>query len=153
MALKEQIEADIKKAMLAKEKDELRALRAIKSQILLAETEKGAVEALSQETEIKLLMKAAKQRKDSAEIYAGQGRKDLEKIELDELSVIERYLPKQLSEDELIEKLKAIIKETGAQGPQDMGKVMGVATKELSGLAEGKVISFMVKSLLNPANN
>jgi uncharacterized protein YqeY len=153
MALKEQIEADIKKAMLAKEKDELRALRAIKSQILLAETEKGAVEALSQESEIKLLMKAAKQRKDSAEIYAGQGRKDLEKIELDELSVIERYLPKQLSEDELIEKLKVIIKETGAQGPQDMGKVMGAATKELSGLAEGKVISFMVKSLLNPANN
>jgi uncharacterized protein len=153
MALKEQIEADIKKAMLAKEKDELRALRAIKSQILLAETEKGAVEALSQETEIKLLMKAAKQRKDSAEIYAGQGRKDLEKIELDELSVIERYLPKQLSEEELIERLKAIIKETGAQGPQDMGKVMGAATKELAGLAEGKVISFMVKSLLNPANN
>jgi uncharacterized protein len=153
MALKEQIEADIKKAMLAKEKDELRALRAIKSQILLAETEKGAVEAISPETETKLLMKAAKQRKDSAEIYASQGRKDLEKIELDELSVIERYLPKQLSEEELIEKLKVIIKASGAKGPQDMGKVMAVATKELSGLAEGKVISFMVKSLLNPANN
>jgi uncharacterized protein len=153
MALKEQIEADIKKAMLAKEKDELRALRAIKSQILLAETEKGAVEAISPETEVKLLMKAAKQRKDSAEIYAGQGRKDLEKIELDELSVIERYLPKQLSEEDLIEKLKVIIKDTGAKGPQDMGKVMAVASKELSGLAEGKVISFMVKSLLNPANN
>jgi uncharacterized protein len=153
MALKEQIEADIRKAMLAKEKDELRALRAIKSQILLAETEKGAVEAISPETEVKLLMKAAKQRKDSAEIYAGQGRKDLEKIELDELNVIERYLPKQLSEEELIEKLKVIISETGAKGPQDMGKVMAIATKELSGLAEGKVISFMVKSLLNPANN
>ncbi|MFL5731386.1 MAG: GatB/YqeY domain-containing protein [Cytophagaceae bacterium] len=153
MALKEQIEADIKKAMLAKEKDELRALRAIKSQILLAETEKGAVESLSPEAEVKLLMKAAKQRKDSAEIYAGQGRKDLEKVELDELSVIERYLPKQLSEEELIERLKVIIKNSGAQGPQDMGKVMGLATKELSGLAEGKVISFMVKSLLNPANS
>ncbi|HXA02840.1 MAG TPA: GatB/YqeY domain-containing protein [Cytophagaceae bacterium] len=149
MALKEQIEADIKKAMLAKEKDELRALRAIKSQILLAETEKGAVEAISPEAEVKLLMKAAKQRKDSAEIYSGQGRKDLEKIELDELSVIERYLPKQLSEEELIEKLKVIIKDSGAKGPQDMGKVMAIATKELSGLAEGKVISFMVKSLLN----
>src|SRR4051812_29219799 len=149
MALKEQIEADIKKAMLAKQKDELRALRAIKSQILLAETEKGVVEAISPETEVKLLMKAAKQRKDSAEIYEKQGRKDLEKIELDELSVIERYLPKQLSEEELIEKLKIIIKNSGATGPQDMGKVMGLATKELSGLAEGKVISFMVKSLLN----
>jgi len=153
MALKEQIEADIRKAMLAKEKDELRALRAIKSQILLAETEKGAVEAITPETEVRLLMKAAKQRKDSAEIYAGQGRKDLEKIELDELSVIERYLPKQLSEEELIEKLKVIIKDSGAKGQQDMGKVMALATKELSGLAEGKVISFMVKSLLNPANN
>ena len=149
MALKEQIEADIRKAMLAKEKDELRALRAIKSQILLAETEKGVVEAISPEAEVKLLMKAAKQRKDSAEIYSGQGRKDLEKIELDELSVIERYLPKQLSEEELIEKLKVIIKDSGAKGPQDMGKVMAIATKELSGLAEGKVISFMVKSLLN----
>jgi uncharacterized protein YqeY len=153
MSLKEQIEADIKKAMLAREKDELRALRGIKSLILLAETEKGAQQALTSEAEVKLLMKAAKQRKDSAEIYAGQGRPDLEKVEKDELSVIERYLPKQLSEEELIERIKVIIKSTGAAGPQDMGKVMGVATKELSGLAEGKVISFMVKSLLNPANN
>src|SRR3954465_1848796 len=105
MSLKEQIEADIKKAMLAREKDELRALRGIKSLILLAETEKGAQQALTSEAEVKLLMKAAKQRKDSAEIYAGQGRADLEKVEKDELAVIERYLPKQLSEEELIERI------------------------------------------------
>jgi uncharacterized protein len=148
MSLKLQIEADIKKAMLAKDKDELRALRGIKSMILLAETDKGAKEELGIEDETRLLMKAAKQRKDSAEIYAGQGRADLESVELVELKVIERYLPKQISEEELIEKLKVIIQNTGATGPQDMGKVMGVATKELAGQAEGKVVSFMVKSLL-----
>ena len=149
MSLKEQIEADIKSAMLNKDKDALRALRGIKSMILLAETEKGAQESLSREAEIKLLTKAAKQRRESAEVYAGQGRADLEKVELDELAVIEKYLPKQLTEEELIEKIKEIVAITGAQGPQDMGKVMGVATKELAGLADGKVISFMVKSILN----
>jgi uncharacterized protein len=148
MSLKVQIEADIKKAMLAKDKDELRALRGIKSMILLAETEKGAKEELSPEDETKLLMKAAKQRKDSAAIYATQERSDLQNIELAELSVIERYLPKQISEEELIERLKVIIKNTGATGPQDMGKVMAAATKEFAGQAEGKVVSFMVKSLL-----
>jgi hypothetical protein len=152
MTLKDRIEADIKKAMLAKEKDELRALRGIKSLILLAETEKGAKGDLTQDDETKLLMKAAKQRKESAEIYANQGRKDLEEIEMAEYRVIERYLPKQLSEEEVIEKLKIIIKNTGATSPQDMGKVMGVATKELAGQAEGKVISFLVKSLLNQSN-
>jgi|SRR6185312_934482 len=149
MSLKEQIEADIKSAMLNKDKDGLRALRGIKSMILLAETEKGAQESLTREAEIKLLTKAAKQRRESAEVYAGQGRADLEKVELDELAVIEKYLPKQLTEEELIEKIKQIVKITGASGPQDMGKVMGVATKELAGLADGKVISFMVKSILN----
>jgi uncharacterized protein YqeY len=148
MSLKVQIEADLKKAMLAKDKDELRALRGIKSMILLAETEKGAKEELSPEDETKLLMKAAKQRKDSAAIYAAQERSDLQNIELAELSVIERYLPKQISEEELIERLKVIIKNTGATGPQDMGKVMAAATKEFAGQAEGKVVSFMVKSLL-----
>lgn len=148
MSLKEKIENDIKKAMLAKNKDELRALRGIKSLILLAETEKGAQENLTEDAEIKLLSKAAKQRRESAEIYAGQGRTDLEKVEIDELAVIERYLPKQISEEELIEKLKEIIDRVGASGAADMGKVMGVATKELSGQADGKVISFMVKSLL-----
>lgn len=152
MSLKEQIEGDIKKAMLAKDKDALRALRGIKSLILLAETEKGAQESLNQDAEIKLLMKAAKQRKESAEVYAAQGRKDLEKVELDELAVIEKYLPQQLSEEELIEKLKEIIKAVDAKGPADMGKVMAAATRELSGKAEGKVISFMVKSMLNQSN-
>jgi uncharacterized protein YqeY len=149
MALKEQIEADIKKAMLAKEKDELRALRGIKSLILLAETDKGSKAEISQDDEVKLLTKAAKQRRESAEIYATQGREDLQSVELAELKVIERYLPKQLTEEEIIEKLKVIIKDTGAAGPQDMGKVMGAATKEFAGQADGKIVSFMVKSLLN----
>jgi uncharacterized protein YqeY len=149
MNLKEQIEADIKKAMLAKDKDELRALRGIKSLILLAETEKGAKTELTREDEIKLLTKAAKQRRDSAEIYNKEGRKDLEEIERGELNVIERYLPKQLTEEEVIEKLKIIIANSGAKGPQDMGKVMGIATKELAGQTDNKVVSFLVKSLLN----
>ena len=149
MSLKAQIEADIKSAMLAKDKDRLRALRSIKSLILLAETEKGAKSELSEEDEIKLLTKAAKQRRESAEVYKSQSRPDLEEVELGELSVIEGYLPKQLTEEEILEQLKAIISETGAQGPQDMGKVMGAATKSLAGQADGKVISVLVKSLLN----
>jgi len=149
MSLKEQIEADIKKAMLSKDKDELRALRGIKSLILLAETEKGAKTELSAEDESKLLMKAAKQRKDSAEIYGKEGRTDLQNVELAELRIIERYLPKQLSEEEIIEKLKALIANIGAKGPQDMGKVMGAATKEFAGQADNKIVSFLVKSLLN----
>ena len=149
MALKEQVEGDIKKAMLAKDKDGLRALRAIKSLILLAETEKGAAQALSPEAEIKLLQKAAKQRKESSEIYATQGREDLRKIELDELAIIEKFLPKQLGEGELIEKLKEIITKIGAKGPADIGKVMGAATKELAGLADGKLVSEKVKEILS----
>ena len=149
MSLKEQIESDIKKAMLAKDKDALRALRGIKSLILLAETEKGGGAALEKETEIKLLTKAAKQRKESADIYKTQGRPDLEKAELDELEVISRYLPKQLSEAEVSEKIKEIITKVGAKGPGDMGKVMGVATKELAGLADGRLISTLTKTLLS----
>ncbi len=149
MSLKEKIDADIKSAMLAKNKDELRALRSIKSLILLAETDKGAQGEVSADAEIKLLTKAAKQRKESAEVYAGQGRADLEKIELDELAVIERYLPKQLSEDEIAAKLKEIITEVGAKGPGDMGKVMGAATKAFAGTADNKVVSALVKSLLS----
>ncbi len=149
MSLKAQIEADIKSAMLAKDKDRLRALRSVKSLILLAETEKGAKAELTEDDEIKLLTKAAKQRRESAEVYQSQNRQDLEAVELSELSVIEEYLPKQLSEEEILEKLKEIISETGAQGPQDMGKVMGVATKYLAGQADGKVISVLVKSLLS----
>lgn len=148
MGLKQIIDQDIKQAMLAKEKDKLRALRAIKSLILLAETEKGVQGELSEEKELALLMKAAKQRKESAEIFKQQNREDLLENELQELEVIETYLPKMLSEVETEDKLKAIIEKVGANSPQDMGKVMGVATKELQGLAEGKMISTIVKKLL-----
>jgi hypothetical protein len=148
MSLKEQIDADIKKAMLAKNKEELEALRSIKSQILLAETEKGGAGDISNETEIKLLTKSAKQRKESAEIFQKENREDLAKRELFQLEIINRYLPKQLSEDELAAELRTIIANVGAKGPQDMGKVMGAATKQLAGKADGKAISEWVKKLL-----
>jgi hypothetical protein len=150
MSLKSKIDADIKAAMLAKNKEELEALRGIKSLILLAETEKGAATDITGEAENKLLMKAAKQRKESAEIFQQQGRADLAEKELFQLQVINRYLPKQLSESELAEELKKIIAEVGAKGPQDMGKVMGAATKKLAGQADGKLISELVKKQLNP---
>lgn len=149
MSLKQQIDADIKQAMLAKEADRLRALRAIKSLILLEETKEGAgPDGLKPEDEIKLLTKAVKQRKDSADIFRQQNRADLLATEEAEIAVIEKYLPQQLSEDELRVRLQAIIDRVGAKAPSDMGKVMGVATKELAGLAEGKAISAMVKSIL-----
>lgn len=152
MSLKQQIDADIKKAMLAKEKDELRALRSIKSLILLAETEKGGTEGITEETEIKLLTKAAKQRKESAGIYQTQGREDLAQTELLEYEVISRYLPKQLSSEEIDQEIHKIIEKTGAKGPQDMGKVMGMANKELAGKAEGKQIAEKVKAILSNKN-
>ncbi|MBO6495002.1 MAG: GatB/YqeY domain-containing protein [Roseivirga sp.] len=148
MSLKQQIDSDIKKAMLAKNKEELKALRSIKSMILLAETDKGSGGEVSSDAEMKLLAKAVKQRKDSAAIYKEQGREDLYKVEMDEAEVIERYLPKQLSEEELKSELQKIIAEVGATGPQDMGKVMGASTKALAGKADGKAISSMVKTLL-----
>jgi uncharacterized protein len=148
MSLKQQIDNDIKKAMLAKNKEELEALRSIKSMILLAETEKGSAADISSDAENKLLMKAAKQRKESADIFQQQNRKDLADRELFQLEVISRYLPKPLSEEEIRSAIQAIIGEVGAKGPQDMGKVMGVATKKLAGQAEGKVISDLVKKLL-----
>jgi uncharacterized protein len=148
MSLKQQIDSDIKTAMLAKNKDELTALRSVKSLILLAETEKGGSGDISQEVENKLLMKAAKQRKESAEIFQKEGRNDLAKKELLELEVVSRYLPKQLSESEVEAELKKVIEQVGAKGPQDMGKVMGVATKQLAGKADGKMISELVKKLL-----
>jgi uncharacterized protein YqeY len=148
MALKQQIDADIKQAMLSKNKEELEALRSIKSLILLAETEKGSSEELTAESEKKLLMKAAKQRKESADIFAQQGRKDLADRELLQLEVINRYLPKQLSEDALRVALEGIVSEVGATGPQDLGKVMGVATKKLAGQADGKMISDLVRKML-----
>lgn len=148
MSLKQQIDNDIKTAMLAKNKDELMALRAVKSMILLAETEKSGTGELNTEIESKLLMKAAKQRKESADIFQKEGREDLAKTELLELEVISRYLPKQLSEVEIQAEVKKIIEQVGAKGPQDMGKVMGTATKQLAGKADGKLISEIVKKLL-----
>jgi uncharacterized protein YqeY len=149
MSLKLQIDADIKKAMLARSQDELKALRAIKSLILLAETEKGAKEELTQEAEMKLLTKASKQRKESAEIYQQQNRQDLATIEIAELEVISRYLPQQMSEDEIKVEIAKVIAAVGATGPQDMGKVMGAANKVLAGKADGKSISETVKALLS----
>jgi len=149
MSLKQQIDTDIKNAMKAKNKEELAALRSIKSMILLAESEKSAADNLSEDAEMKLLMKAAKQRKESAETYKTNGRDELANAELVELEVIEKYLPKQMSEEELTEKVKEIIAQVGASGPQDMGKVMGTATKQLAGKADGKMISQLVKQILN----
>ncbi len=148
MSLKATIDNDIKKAMLAKNKEELEALRSIKSMILLAETEKGHAAELTGDVENKLLMKAAKQRKESAEIFQKEGRTDLAQRENFQLEIISRYLPKQLSEAELMDAVKAVIAQVGASGPQDMGKVMGVATKTLAGKVDGKLIADMVKKLL-----
>lgn len=150
MSLKVQIDGDIKKAMLAKNKEELEALRSIKSLILLAETEKGTSTVISSEAENKLLMKAAKQRKEAADIFQQQGRKDLADKELVQLEVISRYLPKQLSEEQISAVIKEAIAEIGAKGPQDMGKVMGIVTKKLAGQADGKVVSELVKKILTP---
>jgi len=149
MSLKTEIEAQIKQAMLNKEKTRLTALRAIKSLILLAETEKGAKEEITEEAELKLLTKAAKQRKDSLEIYKEQGREDLAEVEQSELQVIEEFLPQQLTEEEVRHEVQKVIEETGASGPQDMGKVMGMATKKLAGTADGKIISQMARQLLS----
>lgn len=149
MSLKDRINADIKQAMLAKDKARLQALRSIKSLIMLAETEKGGTEDISQDAELKLLTKAAKQRRESAELYAKQGRTDLEQIEVQELTVIEEYLPKQLDEGDLRARLLEIIQRVGATGPSDLGKVMGVASKELAGQADGRAISTAVGELLN----
>jgi len=148
MSLKQQIDKDIKTAMLNKQKEELLALRAVKSMILLAETEKGKQGELDKETEDKLLMKAAKQRKESAEIFKKEGRDDLFAKESFELEIISRYLPKQLNEEEITAEVKKVIENVGASGPQDMGKVMGAATKAMAGKADGKVISEIVKKLL-----
>lgn len=149
MSLKQQIESDIKKAMLAKDKDELRALRSIKSLILLAETEKGQTGELTPDMELKLLQKAAKQRNDSLTIYREQGREDLAATEEAELAIINRYLPAQMSPEVLKSEIEKIIRETGASSIKDMGKVMGVATKKLAGKADGKAISEQVKALLS----
>jgi uncharacterized protein YqeY len=148
MALKETIENGIKDAMRAKDADRLRALRAIKSMILLEETSGSNAGALSADAEMKILMKAAKQRKDSLEVYVAQNRPDLAEKEQVELTIIEEFLPKALTDAELTTRIAEIIVQVGASSPADMGKVMGVATKALAGLADGKAISAKVGELL-----
>ncbi len=150
MSLKTTIDNGIKDAMRAKDQDRLRTLRAIKSLILLEETSGTHTEGdLSADAEMKLLTKAAKQRRDSLEIFRAQGREDLAEKEQIELTIVEEFLPKQLSEDELRAKLEEIKVRVGASAPSDMGKMMGVASKELAGLADGKVVSAMVKAILS----
>jgi uncharacterized protein YqeY len=144
-----QIGEDIKSAMLAREKVRLEALRAIKKEFLEAKTAKGSDGELSDETAIKILQKMVKQRKDSAQIYQTQHRPELAEKELEEITCIEVYLPKQMSAEELEAILKEIIRETGASSAKDMGKVMGVASKKLTGKAEGRIISETVQRLLN----
>lgn len=148
MSLTTQIDQDIKLAMLAKQADRLRGLRAIKSALLLARTEKGAAEEVTPDAEIKVLQKLVKQRKESAEIYKTQNRDDLYQVEMEELDVIEAYLPKQMSHAEVETYLKDLIIRVGATSVKDMGKVMGTANKELAGKADGRTISEVVKTLL-----
>lgn len=148
MSLKEKIEQDIKTAMKARDMVRLETLRAIKSAILLAETEKGASETLSEEKEISLLTKELKKRKDAAEQFKNGNRPELAEKEEAEAKIIEEYLPKPLTEQELIEALKSIINEVNATSSKDFGKVMGIASKRLQGKADGKLISEKVKELL-----
>ncbi|MDB5024645.1 MAG: GatB/YqeY protein [Mucilaginibacter sp.] len=148
MSLITQIDQDIKQAMLARQEARLRGLRAIKSALLLARTEKGASEDISQETEIRVLQKLIKQRKESADIYQAQNREDLYKIEVEEMDVIGAFLPKQMERAEIEAYLKELINKTGAASVKDMGRVMGTANKELAGKADGKTISEVVKQLL-----
>ena len=148
MSLEEQVMSGMKDAMKSKDEAMLRGLRAIKAEIIKAKTEPGANGQVTAEGELKLLQKMMKQRKDSLDIYQQQGRADLAQKEQEEIAIIEKFLPQQLSEEELKEALKSIIASVGAAGPQDMGKVMGIATKQLAGKTDGKAISAAVKTLL-----
>lgn len=148
MSLFDQISNDIKTAMLARDKQRLEALRGIKKEFLEAKTAKGSDGDLSDDVAMKILVKMVKQRKDSAQIYTEQNRPELAEGELAEAKIIEEYLPKQMTEEELEAALKSIIAEVGATSAKDLGKVMGVATKRLAGKAEGKAISAKVKELL-----
>jgi len=148
MSLINQIDQDIKQAMLAKQPDRLRGLRAVKAALLLAKTEKGVGEELTEDAEIKVLQKLIKQRKESAEIYKAQNREDLYLIETQEMQVIEPYLPKQMSHEDIELYLKELLGRVGATSVKDMGKVMGAANKELAGKADGRTISELVKKLL-----
>ncbi|MBC7655306.1 MAG: GatB/YqeY domain-containing protein [Oligoflexus sp.] len=146
--LENTINQDIRTAMLAKDETSLRSLRAVKSALLLAKTEKGASQEITEEAEIKVLQRLVKQRKESADIYKTQNRDDLYQIEADEIEVIEKYLPQQLSQEELNAYVKGLIKKLNVTSVKEMGKIMGVANKELSGKADGKAISETIKSLL-----
>ena len=148
MEMFDRISNDIKEAMKAKDKVRLETLRNIKKVFLEAKTAPGANDTLTDDSAMKIMQKLVKQGKDSATLYNEQGRADLAEAELAQVAVIETYLPKQMSAEELEVALKAIIAEVGAEGPKDMGKVMGTATKKLAGLAEGRAISAKVKELL-----
>ncbi|WP_321436003.1 GatB/YqeY domain-containing protein [uncultured Bacteroides sp.] len=148
MDLFERVSENIKEAMKAKDKVKLEALRNVKKYFIEAKTAPGANDILSDEAALKIIQKLVKQGKDSAEIFIGQNRQDLADVELAQVKVMEIYLPKQMSPEELEVAIKAIIAETGATSAKDMGKVMGVASKKLAGLAEGRAISALVKELL-----
>ena len=149
MDLFEQVSEDIKNAMKAKDKVALETLRNVKKFFLEAKTAPGANDTLTDADALKIMQKLVKQGKDSDTIYVQQGRQDLADVELEQVKVIEKYLPQQMSAEELEKELKAIIAQVGAAGPKDMGKVMGVASKALAGRAEGRMISETVKRLLN----
>ncbi len=148
MALEEKVMEELKNAMRAKDEAALRTLRAIKAAIIIEKTAEGASGEISEATELKMLQKMAKQRRDSLDIFEKQNREDLAAKEREELAILEKFLPKQMSADELQAEIKAIIDQVGAKSPADMGKVMGVASKQLAGKADGKLISETVKQLL-----
>lgn len=148
MSLEQRVMEELKTAMKAKDEAALRTLRAIKSAIIIEKTSEGASDVISEATEIKMLQKLAKQRRDSLDIFAKQGREDLAQKEREELAIIEKFLPAQMSAEDLQKEIKAIIEQVGAKTPADMGKVMGVASKQLAGKADGKTISETVKQLL-----
>jgi len=149
MSLEDKINQDIKEAMKAKEREKLESLRAIKTALLIEKTQKGASDQISEDSEMKILQKLVKQRKDSAQIYNEQKRTDLADKELFEASIIEQYLPEQMSNEELTKRINAIVDQVGAKSMADMGKVMGMASKELAGKADGKAIADTVKTILN----
>ena len=139
----------MKESMKSKDQTSLRALRAIKSAIIVKKTQKGSSDEISNEDELKILQRLVKQRKDSADIYQAQGRIDLAQPELDEIKVIEQFLPEAISEDEIESEVKKVIDQTGAEGMKDMGRVMGIVAKKLIGRADGKTISTIVRNNLN----
>jgi hypothetical protein len=149
MSLIDKISESIKTSMKEKDSVSLESLRAVKSALLLAQTQKGISSRVSAEEEIKILQKLVKQRKESADIYNSQNRSDLAEVEINQYKIIERFLPKQMSEDEVEKIILELINKTGASGMKDMGKIMGMATKQLSGMADGKTISNIVRSKLS----